>query len=255
MSRLALRLLGPPRVELDGEPVHVGRRKALALLAYLAVTQRAHTRDSLATRLWPDYDRSGGRTALRSTLSTLTRALGSAWLDADRESVRVSPDADLWLDVHEFRRLLQTCERHGHAAGEECTECGQLLEQAAALYEDDFLAGFTLPDSPGFDEWQLFETEGLRDELGSVLERLARLHSAQGAHEEAIAYGRRWVALDPLHEPAQRALMEAYAQAGQRAAAPGRARAPSLGRDDRTVRADILGGARLRADGGRASTP
>ena len=32
MSRLGLYLLGPPRVELDGEPVHIGRRKMLALL-------------------------------------------------------------------------------------------------------------------------------------------------------------------------------------------------------------------------------
>ena len=37
MSRLALYLLGPPRVELDGQAVHIGRRTALALLAYLAV--------------------------------------------------------------------------------------------------------------------------------------------------------------------------------------------------------------------------
>jgi hypothetical protein len=36
MSRLALYLLGPPRLALDGEPIHVGRRKAMALLAYLA---------------------------------------------------------------------------------------------------------------------------------------------------------------------------------------------------------------------------
>ena len=35
MSRLALHLLGPPLIELDGEPVHIGRRKALALLVYL----------------------------------------------------------------------------------------------------------------------------------------------------------------------------------------------------------------------------
>ena len=36
MSQLALYLLGPPRIELDGEEIHVGRRKMVALLAYLA---------------------------------------------------------------------------------------------------------------------------------------------------------------------------------------------------------------------------
>ena len=43
MSRLALFLLGPPRLELDGEPIEVGRRKAVALLAYLAVMGGRHS--------------------------------------------------------------------------------------------------------------------------------------------------------------------------------------------------------------------
>ena len=50
MSRLALFLLGSPRVKLDGEPAHIGRAKALALLAYLAVEARRHSRDALAAR-------------------------------------------------------------------------------------------------------------------------------------------------------------------------------------------------------------
>jgi DNA-binding SARP family transcriptional activator len=52
MSRLALFLLGPPRLELDGEPVHIGRHRAMALLAYLAVTEQSHSRDTLATFPW-----------------------------------------------------------------------------------------------------------------------------------------------------------------------------------------------------------
>ena len=73
--------------------------------------------------------------------------------------------------------------------------------------------------SENFDDWQFFQAESLRQELAQVLERLVRGHSAQGKYGAAIPYARRWVALDPLHEPAQQALMTAYAQAGQRAAA------------------------------------
>lgn len=56
MSRLGLYLFGAPRIELDDETVHLGRRKAVALLAYLAVAGtgpggRAHSRDALATLL------------------------------------------------------------------------------------------------------------------------------------------------------------------------------------------------------------
>ena len=61
MSGLSLFLLGPPRLELDGEPVQIGRRKALALLIYLAITRRPHSRDALATLFWPDYDQPSDR--------------------------------------------------------------------------------------------------------------------------------------------------------------------------------------------------
>jgi DNA-binding SARP family transcriptional activator len=95
----------------------------------------------------------------------------------------------------------------------------QALAAGLALYRDDFLAGFTLRDSPAFDEWQFFEAERLRQLCLSTLERLVELYSRTGDHDGAIAAARRRLALDPLHEPAYRALMRAYAAAGQRAAA------------------------------------
>ena len=68
--------------------------------------------------------------------------------------------------------------------------------RTTALNRDDFLAGFTLRDSPGFDEWQFFQTEGLRDDLAGVLQQLARGHGVQRRFEQAIPYARRWLALD-----------------------------------------------------------
>lgn len=93
MARLSLSLLGPPLIELDGQPVQLGRHKATALLAYLAVTRRSHSRDALATLLWPDLDQSAARAELRRTLSLLHRALGSEWFTADRETVEWAPEA------------------------------------------------------------------------------------------------------------------------------------------------------------------
>ncbi|HEX8034295.1 MAG TPA: hypothetical protein VF510_10630, partial [Ktedonobacterales bacterium] len=69
MSRLTLRLFGTPRIECDGSPVVVDTRKALALLAYLALTRQQQSRDTLAALLWPDYDQSHARATLRRTLS------------------------------------------------------------------------------------------------------------------------------------------------------------------------------------------
>ena len=76
MSHLALYLLGPPRIELDGVPIKVDRRKAIALLAYLAVTGESQWRDSPVNLLWPEYDGARGRAALRRTLFALQKALG-----------------------------------------------------------------------------------------------------------------------------------------------------------------------------------
>ena len=43
VSSLSLYLLGSPRVEHAGTLIRINRRKAVALLAYLAVTGRDHT--------------------------------------------------------------------------------------------------------------------------------------------------------------------------------------------------------------------
>lgn len=219
MSHLALFFLGPPRIELDGVPVHLSRRKAVALIAYLAVTGQSYRRDVLATLLWPDYDHSRARAGLRRVLAALKDALGEGWLDVQGEDVGFRQDAGIWLDVCAFRDRLAECRVHGHSPEKVCAACLPLLAGAAALYRGTFLAGFTLRDSLAFDEWQLFHSQGLHDELDSTLKRLARGYGARGEFEEAIAYARRWLALDPLHEPAHCCLMWLYARSGQRVAA------------------------------------
>ncbi len=219
MSNPNLFLFGAPRLERDGVPIEVDTRKAIALIAYLAVTRQSHSRDALATLLWEEYDQSRARAALRRTLSVLHTALGAGQLEIERETIGLNPNASLLVDEDQFRKRLAECQTHGHSPMEVCPVCVTPLAEAAALYRDDFLAGFTLRDSPNFDEWQFFQTESLRRDLASALERLVRYHSAQKEVELAIVYARRLLGLDSLHEPAHRHLMQLYALAGQRAAA------------------------------------
>ena len=219
MADLKIFLLGPPRVELNGIPVDFQRRKALALLIFLAVSDRPHSRDALATLFWPDYSQRQARTYLRRDLAILNTSLSSAWLIADRETIELNRLPGLWVDVAEFGRLLAACRNHDHPLEVVCADCAPLLSEAVTLYTDNFLAGFTLRDSPEFDDWQFFQTEGLRMELAWALERLVRGLSAQGSSEAAIPHARRWLALDPLHEPAQQQLMQLYDQTGQPTAA------------------------------------
>jgi DNA-binding SARP family transcriptional activator len=219
MDSLKLFLLGTPRIERDGLAVEVDTRKAIALLTYLVMTRQSHTRDALATLLWPEFDQSHARAALRRTLSALRKALDGTWLEVDRETIGLKSDVDPWLDVDQFRDRVEQCQADGAASPAVCGTCLTPLAEAVALYRGDFLAGFTLRDSAQFDDWQYFETEGLRREFATALERLVFCYSAQGELELAIEYARRWLALDPLHEPAHRQLMQLYAWNGQRSAA------------------------------------
>ena len=219
MPQLALYLLGTPRLERDSMPLTLHRRKVVALLAYLALTRQQHRRDHLAALFWPGYDQTSARANLRRTLSLLNQLLNDDFLQTDRETVILTRGDDFWLDVDQFHRYLNECTTHGHPAGEVCPDCLAPQTQAVSLYQNDFLTGFTLPDCPEFDEWQLFQTESLRRELIEALEKLVRGHRDAGELEAAIEFNRRWLSLDPLQEAAHRSLMRLLTRSGQRNAA------------------------------------
>ncbi|NTU61975.1 MAG: AAA family ATPase [Chloroflexi bacterium] len=219
MPRLALTLFGSPRIELDQRPITVDTRKAIALLAYLALARQPHSRDALAALLWPEYDQSHAYAALRRTLSALNKALGGYGLAIERETIGLDDQADIWIDAEQFQNRLAECRAHDHAENEVCARCVAPLTQAVDLCREDFLAGFSLRDSAAFDDWSFFQTEQLRRELVGALDRLVQQLTAQHDYAAALAHARRWIAIDPLHEPAHRELMKLYALTGQRAAA------------------------------------
>ncbi len=202
---LRLDLLGSPVVEVDGEPLAVDTRKAVALLAFLALEGGAHRRDTLAALLWPEIEPERARAALRRTLSTLRHALAGAHVLVVGETVALDP-ADVRFDVARFREL---------AARD---EAGPLAE-AARLYRGELLAGFGLRDSVAFDDWQSLQSGRIARELGAVLDRLVDRLDAQGDPSGALEHARRRLQLDPLHEPAHYRLMGLSARVGERAVA------------------------------------
>jgi DNA-binding SARP family transcriptional activator/pimeloyl-ACP methyl ester carboxylesterase len=219
MSELRLFSFGPPRLEHRGENVSISLRKALALLNYLAVRRGKYSRDELATLFWPESDQSGARANLRRTLYVINKDLGEEIVSSDKEIVFLNPQIDIWTDVEQFRRYIEESSLASESLGDNVAQRTELLEKAAVLYKGDFLAGFTLPDCPEFDEWQFFEAENLRGSLASILQQLVSIYEAQGDFAQAIAHARHWLSLDPIHEPAHRLLMELYAKSGQHAAA------------------------------------
>ena len=235
----------------------------------MAITARSHSRDSLATLLWPDYGQAPARGHLRRELARLRELLGEEIFVTDREQIAltaITGQESLPVDVNVFQQAVAAAQQCRHAIASPCPACQPHLITADSCYTDHFLAGFTLPDSPAFDDWQFFQREQLSAAQGWVLARLASppprlaavasqarpqpgggtdvpsarpLRPPQAGEDwggvsgaatrnvpaagvpldQALHYARRWVAHDPLHEPAYRALMTLYAQAGQPAAA------------------------------------
>ena len=203
MKSLRLRLFGAPEVWLDDKALRFDTRKAVALLSYLAVTARPHRRDSLAALLWPESDQARARASLRRTLS-VAGAAGPA-LQITRNDVSLDL-TQVSSDVADFQDLSQKQDSPS-------------LRAAAALAEGQFLAGFSLRDSPEFDDWSAATADTLRYQLATVLSQLTTVEATAGRLGEAIDSARRWVALDSLSEAAHRELMRLYVRTGQRPAA------------------------------------
>jgi DNA-binding SARP family transcriptional activator/tetratricopeptide (TPR) repeat protein len=197
---LRLEFLGPPRVWRDDAVVRFDTRKAVALLALLGVTGREHGRDSLAGLLWPELDRSRARATLRRTLSVAAAVGPALVIDSDR--VRLDPAA-VDCDVARFRRLVASSDPDD-------------VRRAARLPADRFLEGFSLRDSPPFEDWMLGVADELRDELSRSLARLVGAAVERGAWDDALEHARRRVQVEPLSEPAHADLIRVTAWSGDR---------------------------------------
>ncbi|MGK2965178.1 MAG: BTAD domain-containing putative transcriptional regulator [Tepidiformaceae bacterium] len=217
-ARLTMRFLGPPEVLVDGSPLQVDTRKAIALLATLAVEPGPHSRESLATLLWPESDVESARAALRRTLSALNHGLAHAGVTAQRESIELNA-AGTWSDVQELTSALDRARGHGHPATRLCDSCASGLTAALEYSRGEFLAGFGLRDSAEFDDWQGHQASRLRSLLFTALDMVVDKAVSARDFRRALALAEQRLAMDGLNESAHRVVMRLYGQLGDRAAA------------------------------------
>lgn len=210
---LDIRLLGSPVVTVGGEDVEVDTRKAIAMLAYLAIEKSAD-RDTLAALFWAESPPDRARATLRRTLSALRGGIGHDVIEADRNGVALVGEFD--LDVDRFLSAIAETAEHDHDQLDVCEGCIAPLRRAADLYRDDFLGAFSVRDAPEFEDWARPVTESLRLRAGEVFERLAMALASAGDYSGAIEAAGHWIELDELHEPAHRRLMILNAWAGDR---------------------------------------
>jgi TolB-like protein/DNA-binding SARP family transcriptional activator len=203
MDRWRVNLLG--RFELrapDGQEVALGARKSVALLALLAAAPgQRMSRDQIAVLLWEDMPDAQARGNLRQLLAATRRP--APFLEADAGSVGFSAGM-VATDLTEFEAAI-------------AEETQSALERAAVLYRADLLDGFSLRERD-FEEWLNGERERLRERAVQLFLRLMERAAPAGA-EPAIRWALRILSVDPVHEPAHRALMELYAVQGRHAAA------------------------------------
>ncbi len=203
---LTLSLLGPLEVALDDIPVtELASAKAQALLCYLAMNGRAHSRQALAGLLWGDSPEADARRNLRGVLMKL-RDLFDPYLLINFQTVAFNRQSAYRLDVEQFWAGLQTRDLAA-------------LRHCAALYRGDFLEELFVRQAPEFETWQQQQRAQLHQQAVAIFTLLANRLREQGEWEEGLAVARRLVALDSTRELSQQLLMRLLAQSGQRAAA------------------------------------
>lgn len=175
-------------------------RKTRALLAILALANpRPVLREHITGLLWSRRGREQARASLRQCVHELQEscvAWGMPLLRTGRQHLQVDWDM-VWIDV-------------------------QALERATASQPDtlELLKGGLLEDlqglDPAFDNWLAVEARRMLDGAATLASLVL---DQQTESVTIIAAARRLVAIAPTHEAGWRSLIQAYAIAGERAAA------------------------------------
>ncbi|MEM7434333.1 MAG: AAA family ATPase [Myxococcota bacterium] len=206
LASVELRVLGPLAVLRDGEALRLPQsKKTRGLLAYLAITSRAHRRDRLCSLLWDVADDPRG--ALRWSLSKIRPLVDSnaaKRLVADRENVELKL-TDTALDWHVARRELR--------AGLD-TIPDDRLEALAASFQGELLEGLDLMDFDEFTAWCAAEREHARTSHTEVLWALIKRYEEDPP--KALPHARELVRIDPLNQDARARLIRMLAAEGRR---------------------------------------
>ena len=176
-------------------------RKAAGLVKLLAIapSHRLH-REQVMDLLWPDLGRKAASNNLRRVLYTVCKVLdpaaGSRYLASQDESLVLSPEGQLWVDVEAFEEAGVSARRSRDPAA---------YRAAIELY-----AGELLPDDR-YVEWAENRREQLRRHYLELLVELTGLYEERGEYRQAAETLQKALSEEPTNEEAHASLMRLYA--------------------------------------------
>ncbi|MEO7360956.1 MAG: BTAD domain-containing putative transcriptional regulator, partial [Gemmatimonadaceae bacterium] len=199
-----LRTLGRFSLERisDGTPILENQRKALALLALLAASRSAVSRDRLMSLLWSESDDARARGSIKQLLHLIRRQIGRDDAIEGLAELRLNPAA-ISSDVGQFRTALAT--------GDDV--------RAISLYTAPFLDGVFIEGADEFERWVAIERNELSRQFAEALERLAATATRDGRNDDAVGLWRRLQETDPTNGRLAVGLMTALHAEGDRAGA------------------------------------
>lgn len=217
---LHIRLLGPPLIERDNQPLRIQRRIPRAMLFYLAALGGPVARGELLFLFWPEEDEEKAREHLRDNLAKLRAALPDPDLvQTSAETVGLDFER-LRVDVREFRRLVDQSgilARKASNSGLLPAASYYALTDAVRLWRSpNFLAGASLSVSAALDEWSSRTDHVLQASYQHAVERLADHELAAGNGKRAIEWLQRALEIDPYNEDLHYRLLIALVDMGSR---------------------------------------
>jgi DNA-binding SARP family transcriptional activator len=193
MQQVIFRLLGPPEIYCNDQLIKIPRRRSRALLYYMVSTHTPQPRERLLALLCGEMDEESARHAFKTILAEVRAQLRSFdptidWIVGDGDQLTCNPLAPIWLDTEIFEKASIATSRN--------------LNQAIKLYRGDFLDGFFLKDSPGFDSWVRNTRDHFHHLYLSALRQLGEMYESNNQLEQAITCLHMLLTADPLSEEA-----------------------------------------------------
>ncbi|KAA3660635.1 MAG: hypothetical protein DWQ04_18850 [Chloroflexi bacterium] len=200
---LKMSLLGPLQLTLDDEPLHnLVSAKGQALLCYLAVNGRSHSRQAIAGLLWGDLPEADARRNLRGVLMKL-RQVVAPYLEITHQAIAFNDQSPHWLDVQAFSQQVAAANMES-------------WQTAIELYRGDFLEDFHLRDALDFTAWVQQQQMRLRQQAITTFDKLIDLHIENKTYEKGVQLSQRLLALDNVREISHQYAMRLFALQGER---------------------------------------